>query len=537
MNIKNQVRRALVAVTAVGATVVVHADGGKSVDDLMKEMDAEIAQVKESAKTEVAKEAATSVAATINEAAKAVDAGAEAVVAVQEQKQVAVADPNASSSFDVADKVAERTAAALKIDKSEIGKFNHKTGRIVVVGEAVMAMDVKNDKSGAWAIKRTMLAKSALLNAKLKMATALSVELTAEEQQRMFNLPATSNSAEKAVVQTYSAVQFVSTHPIMGATVLCQEESMIDGVYKIAVSMVWSEALQKSAVATMCGTPGFKEAKKGKKSLGEWVEFQDNPYLMIGPRQYLDKDGVRHFLGISAFAVGRNTVLAQQNKRKAQLDAIASAALSCLSDVETAEAMDNLMNQYSNPNDIDDIPTAEVQSRLDSMVMQKIQGQAINGVGMVFEKEIEHPLFPGGRLYVYCAELNADGVAKARELGKKAYLERAKIAYENERFKAIKAKYAAQVEQAKRDGRAAGQREKIEKYKTDDPARAKARLEKLKAIAAEAKADKAAAKAKLDQVREEMKAAGVYDQYKRFVEAIDGMCSGDKLDADDTNVD
>ena len=323
----------------------------------------------------------------------------------------------------------------------------------------------------------------------------------------------------------------------MGATVVCQEESLIDGVYKIAVSMVWSEALQKSAVATMCGTPGFKESKKGKKSLGEWVEYQENPYLLIGPRQYLDKDGVRHFLGISAFPIGKNSVLVMQNKRKAELDAILTAALSCLSDVTTSEAMDNLMTQYSNPKDLDAVPTAEVESKLNSMVSQKIQGQAINGVGMVFQKEIEHPLFPGGRLYVYCAELNADGVAKARELAKQAYLKRAKVAYENERYKAIKAKYMAQIEQAKRDGKVAGRREKIEKYKTDDAARAKARLEKLKQIAAEAKQNKEAAKAKLNQVREEMKAAGVYDKYKNLVEAIDGMCSGDKLDADDTNVD
>lgn len=534
MNIKRKVKAVMVAAAMIGAAGAAHADVA---DDLMKAMDAEIAQVKQETKAEVAKETVASVVKSVEAAQKAEDAGSEAVVAAQEQPKVAEAEPNVSSSFDVSDKVAERTAEALKVNKNEIGNFNHKTGRIVVIGEAEMAMDVKNDKSGDWAIKRTMLAKSALLNAKLKLATALSFELTAEEQQHMFNMPATSNSAEKAVIQTSSAVQFASSHPIMGATVLLQEESLIAGVYKIAVSMVWSEALQKSAVATMCGTPGFKESKKGKKSLGEWVEFQENPYLLIGPRQYLDKDGIRHFLGISAFPVGRNSVLAQQNKRKAQVDAIATAAFSCLADVETAEAMNNVMNQYSDPKDLDAIPTADIQSTLNSKITQKIQGQAINGVGMVFQKEIEHPLFPGGRLYVYCAELNAEGVAKARELGKKAYLERAKIAYENERFKAIKAKYAAQIEQAKRDGRAAGQREKIEKYKTDDAARAKARLEKLKAIAAEAKQNKAAAKAKLDQVREEMKAAGVYDKYKKFVEAIDGMCSGDKIDSSDVNVD
>lgn len=536
MNINAQVRTALIAALALGAVEAVQADDA-DVDALMKAMEAEISQVKEETKTEVAKETAKSVVETVQTAAKAEDAGSEAVVAVQEMPKVAEAEPEVSGSFDVVDKVSERTAEALKCDKDEIGKFNHKTGRIVVVGEAEMPMDVKGDKKGGWALKRTMLAKSALLNAKLKLATALSVELTAEEQQHMFKVPATSNSTAKAAIETSSAIRFGSSHPIMGATVLCQEESLIEGIYKIAVSMVWSEALQKSAVATMCGTPGFKESKKGKKTLAEWIEYQENPYLLIGPRQYLDKDGVRHFLGISAMPVGKNTVLAQHNKRQAQMDAIACAAFSCLADVETAEAMNSVMNQYSDPSDLDAIPTAEVESTLNSKVSQKIQGQAINGVGMVFQKEIEHPLFPGGRLYVYCAELNAEGLAKARELCKKAYLARAKVAYENERYKAIKAKYMAQIEQAKRDGKAAGRRAKIEKYKTDDAARAKARLEKLKQIRAEARQNKEAARAKLNQVREEMKAAGVYDKYKKLVEAIDGMCSGDKLDADDTNVD
>ena len=537
MNINTQVRTALIAALALGAVGTVQADDA-DVDALMKAMEAEISQVKEETKTEVAKETAKSVVETVKAAAKAEDAGSEAVVAAQEMPKVAEAQANASTSFDVAERCRERTAAALKCSKDEIGNFNHKTGRIVVIGEYSVPMDVKNDKAGAWAITRTMAAKSALLNAKLQMATALSVELSAEEQMKMFNIPATSNTTEKAAATTSSIVQFASNHPIMGATVLCQEECLIEGIYKIAVSMVWSEALQKSAVATMCGTPGFKEAKKGKKSLGEWVEFQENPYLLIGPRQYLDKDGVRHFLGVSAFPIAKNnTVVTMQNKRKAQMDAVVTAAFSCLSDVKTTEAMSNILNQYSDPKDLDAVPVAEVESKLASMVGQAIQKQAINGVGMVFQKEIEHPLFPGGRLYVYCAELNVDGFAKARELAKQAYLERAKVAYENERYKAIKAKYMAQIEQAKRDGKAAGQREKIEKYKTDDAARARARLEKLKEIAAETKRNKAAAKAKLDQVREEMKAAGVYDQYKKFVEQIDGMCSGDKLDADDTNVD
>lgn len=532
-----QLKSLMIVTLALGAVGTVQADDNADVEALMKAMNAEIAQVKETTKAEVTKEVAVSTVSMVKAATTAEDAGSEAVVAAQEVSKVAEAKPNVSDSFDVADRVAERTAEALKANKNEIGNFDHKKKRIIVIGEAMMPMNVKKDKKGNWALSRTMLAKSALLNAKLKLATALGTELTAEEQQRMFGLPATSNSTEKAVVKTSSTLQFVSSHPIMGATVLLQEESLIDGIYRIAVSMVWSEALQKSAVATMCGTPGFKESKKGKKSLGEWVEFQENPYLLIGPRQYLDKDGVRHFLGISAVAVGRNTVVAQQNKRWAQLDAIASAAFSCLADVKTAESASMIMDQYSDPNDIDAIGTVEVQKKLDSAVTQKIQGQAINGVGMVFQKEIEHPLFPGGRLYVYCAELNAESVAKARELCKKAYLERAKIAYENERYKAIKEKYMALIEQAKKKGRSDGLATPIEKYPTDAAARHKARLENLKKITENAKQDKARAKEMLNRVRAEMKAAGVYDKYKKFVEAIDGMCSGDKIDADDTNVD
>lgn len=532
-----QLKSLMIVTLALGAVGTVQADDNADVEALMKAMNAEIAQVKETTKAEVTKEVAVSTVSMVKAATTAKDAGSEAVVAAQEVSKVAEAKPNVSDSFDVADRVAERTAEALKANKNEIGNFDHKKKRIVVIGEAEMPIDVKGDKKGDWALKRTMLAKSALLNAKLKMATALGFELTAEEQQQMFNVPATSNSTEKAATKTSSAIQFASSHPIMGATVLLQEESMINGICKIAVSMVWSEALQKSAVATMCGTPGFKETKKGKKSLGEWVEFQENPYLLIGPRQYLDNEGVRHFLGISAMPVGRNTVVSQMNKRKAQMDAISCAAFSCLADVTTAEAMNNMMDQYSDPNDLDALPTSEVQSMLNSKVSQKIQGQAINGVGMVFQKEIEHPLFPGGRLYVYCAELNAESVAKARELCKKAYLERAKIAYENERYKAIKEKYMALIEQAKKKGRSDGLATPIEKYPTDAAARHKARLENLKKITEKAKQDKARAKEMLNRVRAEMKAAGVYDKYKKFVETIDGMCSGDKIDADDTNVD
>lgn len=218
MNI-NKVRIVMATALALGVAVTARAEEDPQIAALMKAMDAEIAQANTpEVKAEVAKAAATSTVGLIQEAAKAEDAGSEAIVAVQNQPMVAEAKADVPATFDVVEKVIARTAEALKVGKNEIGNFNHKTGRIVVVGEATMPMDVKGDKKGGWAIKRTMLAKSAQLNAKLKLATALGFELTAEEQQRMFNMPATSNSAEKAVVKTSSAVKFASDYGGNGAS-------------------------------------------------------------------------------------------------------------------------------------------------------------------------------------------------------------------------------------------------------------------------------------------------------------------------------
>lgn len=152
MKISKQVKAALAAALVIGATTVAHAGSEAEVDDLMKALDAEIAQVKEKTKDEVKQEVVTSVVKSVKAAPNAEDAGTEAVVVAQEQPNVAEANPNVSSSFDVVDRVRKRTAEALNADKNEIGSFDHNKKRIVVIGEAEMAMDVKGDKTGAWAL-------------------------------------------------------------------------------------------------------------------------------------------------------------------------------------------------------------------------------------------------------------------------------------------------------------------------------------------------------------------------------------------------
>ena len=81
MNVKRKVKAVMVAAAVIGAAGAAHADVA---DDLMKAMDAEIAQVKQETKAEVAKETVASVVESVKAAPKAEDAGTEAVVAAQE---------------------------------------------------------------------------------------------------------------------------------------------------------------------------------------------------------------------------------------------------------------------------------------------------------------------------------------------------------------------------------------------------------------------------------------------------------------------
>ena len=137
-----QLKSLMIVTLALGAVGTVQADDNADVEALMKAMNAEIAQVKETTKAEVAKEVAVSTVSMVKAATTAEDAGSEAVVAAQEVSKVAEAKPNVSDSFDVSDRVAERTAEALKANKNEIGNFDHKKKRIGVIGEAEMPIDV-----------------------------------------------------------------------------------------------------------------------------------------------------------------------------------------------------------------------------------------------------------------------------------------------------------------------------------------------------------------------------------------------------------
>lgn len=107
---------------------------------------------------------------------------------------------------------------------------------------------------------------------------------------------------------------------LCGVTICGIDEGYTNGVYTLRLDAAWSATREAAAnrilsTTNAADTVDYVPSLDESKSLTTW----------IGPKQIRDTDGVIHFLGISAMAIGRNAVLSKQNIRRAELDAQAMA--------------------------------------------------------------------------------------------------------------------------------------------------------------------------------------------------------------------
>ena len=298
--------------------------------------------------------------------------------------------------------VERNTAELLKMKLDRVGEWDHEKGRIAVVGFAAL----ENKKPEEIIARRPELAEAAIMNAKMKLAEKLGFSLSAEEKQHLWG----ESSAEKetAGITTSSKIRFLAKHRIYGATVLLQSESLHEGEYLMAVSLVWSLGLQRSAVATMSGSGKAAKSKPGKYSLEEWVEKRLNPVCVVGPRQYVDNQGKRHFIGIVSMPYDKKDPPAKRLmlERMLKVKGASMVAWSLRSDVETSAAAMTMLKQES----IDGKETSEVSSELVEQINQRFRG-ALPPVADLFDEGCiyrEHPMFPGSMMAVYACELDGE---------------------------------------------------------------------------------------------------------------------------------
>ena len=122
----------------------------------------------------------------------------------------------------------------------------------------------------------------------------------ADAQKLYKELQAKADKMNKALKSKQtSATTKMAKMPLFGASVIMQTESWdkTTGRYQVAVLVTWSKVLEEAARAIATGNQ--YTTKPGQKSVHDWLAEQDLG-SMVGPRQYVDNEGNRWFLGISS---------------------------------------------------------------------------------------------------------------------------------------------------------------------------------------------------------------------------------------------
>lgn len=342
----------------------------------------------ESVKAIQAAEAAKNPAPTAKEMKD--DAGVQAVLKMQ--------DRPAAVQKDELPKTAEDQVKFILEKKNKI-EIKRDKDRYVQVVDVDIPLTSDQAKDASFFVKRDMLSKKLLLLAKQKVAEGLGTLFSAEERNEIFG---STNELTTARVGMQ-----IPTKPIYGVTVLAQAESWDGERYHMAAGVVWSKALEKAAKAILLGET-LKSAG-GDKTVNKWLADSDLA-LMCGPRQVVDPNGNRVFLGIAAREVGINSIADRANSRAAQISAMSHLVFSLFSDVEGASGMNSALNAYADAGGKADADAPEAVS---DVVAQSVKDRMVEGANEIFTQRVPHPI-SGKQMFVSVYSIDSTSVAAAR---------------------------------------------------------------------------------------------------------------------------
>jgi hypothetical protein len=248
-------------------------------------------------------------------------------------------------------------------------------------------------------------------NAKASYADAR--ETLAQLQEQAAELNAEVQSEFSSTIETLASM------PLFGSTVVAQAESYnaAKKQYEVAVLFVWSASLEKAARATLLGTAMSSGANTKKKSLQEWLAKQDLS-VMVGPRQYLDDQGRRYFMGISSRPQGTNAAISKKNRRLADLNAKAMAAFSLRADVD-AHSIATQASQETSSGKLGEASKMEVVESLAEELKQSVK-VSIRGLGKLAGRSVRHPV-SGQDIYVSVFGITPDAAQSALEAEVRSY--------------------------------------------------------------------------------------------------------------------
>ena len=333
--------------------------------------------------------------------------------------------------------------------KNKDWKYNKWDGKkkrlIVVVSESFDCEDPAATKDVM--VQRDMATKRAVLQAKAEIIEFVKSDVDAEDIVEMFggNAPNISEAAKQDVQKKAAAIKVPLTQksmvtvtaamPLFGATCIRQSESWNRGKYQIALAMAWSPALERAARAVLTGEDVKCSPKPIAKSVEDWLEAA-NPAFMSGPIQFLDADGSRWFLGVSACVADENlpALTLKQNKRIADLSARQMLVFSLWGDVKAYKKMQQELTTTLS----DGKANTETAQWMESKISQTVENLPLRGITRLFNDEVDHPII-GGKVYVSIYGINSAQATTALKIEAINFATRAEV----ERVKTIERGRAA----------------------------------------------------------------------------------------------
>ncbi|MGR5145496.1 hypothetical protein ACQKP8_02975 [Photobacterium alginatilyticum] len=235
---------------------------------------------------------------------------------------------------------------------------------------------------------------------------------TAQSEMEVLTAKAEAIRGSVALEST-STVETLAKAPILGASILVQAESWNaeDEEYQVATLMVWSPKLESAAKAIITGEDVSVKPKRAM-TVQNWLKSQELSTL-VGPRQYVDKDGNRWFIGVFAMPYEGSSSLKRKNKGIAEAFAKKEAAMALYADIETQKQAAIAMQTRSG--DLKGKDHTETATSLAEQTRQSIENRPVNGLSKLLTKTVKHPISQQ-KIHVVAYGISADSASQALEI-------------------------------------------------------------------------------------------------------------------------
>ncbi|MBQ6471014.1 MAG: hypothetical protein IJJ33_03440 [Victivallales bacterium] len=256
--------------------------------------------------------------------------------------------------------------------------------------------------------------QSARDEAKVARFEELKKQLEASRKKYAELLTQAEGIQAKVRERQNSAVKAMASMPLYGSSAIMQTESWNESndLYQVAVLFCWSRVMERSARAVASGEEYTVKPSPDAKSVQDWLEGQ-NPATMIGPRQYIDANGNRWFLGISARSYDDDLSSSERRMNKGIADMYAQqmAAFCVWADVECYKMAQTALESRGNEKVQNDVVAETYAENL----TQSFSNKTVRGLQRLFNDEVEHPI-TGSTIYVSVYGLNPNDAKTALDI-------------------------------------------------------------------------------------------------------------------------